>query len=75
VFPTRQALLDTVGKRLAWSVEPLIRKVPGGSSLAFSPKELLERQPQPQLLISGVSGRLARSDHATTVLIDTEMTE
>jgi pimeloyl-ACP methyl ester carboxylesterase len=46
VFPTRQALLDKVGERLAWSVEPSIRAVPGGFSLAFSPKDLVERQPQ-----------------------------
>lgn len=46
VFPTRQALLDKVGERLAWSVEPSIREVPGGFSLAFSPKDLVERQPQ-----------------------------
>lgn len=44
VFPTRRALLDRVGERLAWSVEPSIREVPGGFSLAFSPKELVERQ-------------------------------
>jgi esterase len=46
VYPTRQALLDKVGERLAWSVEPSIRQVPGGYTLAFSPKELVESLPQ-----------------------------
>src|SRR6185369_2827596 len=46
VYPTRQALLDRVGERLAWSVEPSLRQVPGGWTLAFSPKDLVERQPQ-----------------------------
>lgn len=46
VFPTRQALLDKVGERLAWSVEPSIRRVADGYTLAFSPKDLVERQTQ-----------------------------
>jgi pimeloyl-ACP methyl ester carboxylesterase len=44
VFPSRQALLEKVGERLAWSVEPSLRQVPGGWTLAFSPKDLVERQ-------------------------------
>ena len=45
VYPTRQALLDKVGERLAWSVEPSLRQVSGGWTLAFSPKDLVEAQP------------------------------
>ena len=44
VFPTREALLDKVGERLAWSVEPSLRRVAGGYTLAFSPKDLVARQ-------------------------------
>jgi pimeloyl-ACP methyl ester carboxylesterase len=43
VYPTREALLEKVGKRLAWSVEPSLRQVPGGWTLAFSPRELATR--------------------------------
>ena len=46
VFPTREALLDKVGARLAWSVEPSLRQVAGGWTLAFSPRDLVERQAQ-----------------------------
>lgn len=46
VYPTRQALLDKVGERLAWSVEPSVRQVSGGWTLVFSPKDLVEAQPQ-----------------------------
>lgn len=46
VFPTREELLAKVGERLAWSVEPSIRRVSGGYTLAFSPKDLAERQAQ-----------------------------
>jgi pimeloyl-ACP methyl ester carboxylesterase len=46
VYPTRQALLDKVGERLAWSVEPSLRQVAGGWTLAFSPKDLVESLPQ-----------------------------
>jgi pimeloyl-ACP methyl ester carboxylesterase len=44
IFPSRQALLDKVGERLAWSVEPSIRQVAGGWTLAFSPGDLVESQ-------------------------------
>jgi esterase len=42
VFPTREALLATIGERLAWSVEPSIRKVEGGFTLVFSPRQLAD---------------------------------
>lgn len=71
VFPSRQALLDKVGERLAWSVEPSIRQVAGGWTLAFSPKDLVEGLPQlngeywnewcatscPALVIRGIESR------------------
>lgn len=41
-FPTREALLERVGPRLAWSVEPSIRKVFAGWTLSFSPEELAD---------------------------------
>ncbi|RYZ02025.1 MAG: alpha/beta hydrolase [Myxococcales bacterium] len=44
VFATREALLAKVGERLSWSVEPSIRQVAGGYTLAFSPRDLAERQ-------------------------------
>jgi esterase len=42
VFPTREALTETIGERLAWSVEPSFRKVDGGWTLAFSAKQLAD---------------------------------
>ena len=44
VFPTREALLETVGERMAWSIEPSIRKTEAGWTLAFSPTKLADAQ-------------------------------
>jgi esterase len=41
-YPTREALLAKVGERLAWSVEPSIRKTDAGWTLAFSPNQLAD---------------------------------
>lgn len=43
-YPTREALLERIGPRLAWSVEPSIREGPSGWSLAFSPNHLADAQ-------------------------------
>lgn len=42
VFPTRAALVEAIGDRLAWSVEPSFRQVDGGWTLAFSPTQLAD---------------------------------
>lgn len=44
VFPTRDALIDAVGERMAWSVEPSIRQTDAGWTLAFSPTQLADAQ-------------------------------
>ena len=44
VFPTREALADRIGERLAWSVEPSFRQTPEGWTLAFSPTALADAQ-------------------------------
>lgn len=41
-FPTREALLERIGPRLAWSVEPSIRKTADGWTLAFSADRLAD---------------------------------
>jgi len=41
-YPTREALLAKVGERLAWSVEPSLRKTDAGWTLAFSPTQLAD---------------------------------
>jgi len=40
-YPTRQALLDKIGERLAWSVEPSLREVDGEWTLAFDPDDIV----------------------------------
>ena len=42
VFPTRAALTEAIGERLAWSVEPSFRRVDGGWTLAFSATQLAD---------------------------------
>lgn len=42
VYPTGEALLEKVGERLAWSVEPSIRRTDAGWKLAFSPTQLAD---------------------------------
>ena len=44
MFPTREALLQAVGERMAWSIEPSIRKTEEGWTLAFSPTKLADAQ-------------------------------
>ncbi|MEO6215921.1 MAG: alpha/beta hydrolase [Sphingomonas sp.] len=40
IYPTREALVEQIGERLAWSVEPSIRHTAAGWTLAFSPTQL-----------------------------------
>jgi pimeloyl-ACP methyl ester carboxylesterase len=42
VYPTRQALADRIGARLAWSVEPSFRHTAEGWTLAFSADQLAD---------------------------------
>lgn len=44
VYPTREALKDKIGERLAWSLEPSFREVNGGWTLVFSPNKLADAQ-------------------------------
>ena len=44
VFPTRAALEEAIGERLLWSVEPSIRSVDNGWTLAFSARQLADNQ-------------------------------
>jgi esterase len=44
VFPTRAALEEVIGERLAWSVEPSFRQIDGGWTLAFSANQLADAQ-------------------------------
>lgn len=41
-FATREALIERIGERLAWSVEPSFRKTEDGWTLAFSPNQLAD---------------------------------
>jgi esterase len=41
-YPTREALVEKIGERLAWSVEPSIRHTDAGWTLAFSPTQLAD---------------------------------
>lgn len=44
VYPTREALKEKIGERLAWSVEPSFRQTTEGWTLAFSPAALADAQ-------------------------------
>ena len=44
VYPSKKALLEKIGERLAWSVEPSFRETPQGWTLAFSPTRLADAQ-------------------------------
>ncbi|HEX2659915.1 MAG TPA: alpha/beta hydrolase, partial [Polyangia bacterium] len=44
VFPSRQALADRIGTRLAPYLSPSFRETPRGWTLAFEPAEMLESQ-------------------------------
>jgi esterase len=41
VYPTREALEQKIGERLAWSVKPSFRETAQGWTLAFNPDELV----------------------------------
>ena len=43
-YPTREALVAKIGKRLAWSVEPSFRQTADGWTLAFSPNTLADAE-------------------------------
>lgn len=76
VFPTRDALLEAVGERMAWSVEPSIRQTEDGFTLAFSPTKLADAQAAlngdfwsewltttcPVLLVRGLESRAVDED-------------
>lgn len=59
VYSSRAALLDKVGERLAWSVEPSLRQTPAGWTLAFSPTQLAEA-------VKGLNGDFWQDWLATT---------
>jgi esterase len=44
VYPTREALEEKIGERLAWSVAPSFRETPRGWTLAFDPADLVAMQ-------------------------------
>lgn len=44
VYPTREALEQKIGERLAWSVAPSIKETAQGWTLAFSPDDLVAMQ-------------------------------
>jgi esterase len=41
VYPTRAALAENIGERLAWSVEPSFRETAAGWTLGFDPEDLV----------------------------------
>lgn len=60
VFPTREALRDAIGERLAWSVEPSFRKTAEGWTLVFSASQLADA-------LAGLRGDFWRDWLATDV--------
>ncbi len=76
-FPSREALEEHIGQRLAPYVLDSFRSTPNGWRLAFEPREMLESQLQlngdywadwlatrcPALLIRGRESRITTQDH------------
>lgn len=77
VFPTREALAARIGPRLAPYLEPELREVAGGWTLAFSPEDMIVSQRAlcgdhwadwlatdcPALLVRGAESRLTTAAH------------
>lgn len=75
-YPTREALRERIGERLAWSVEPSFREGQSGWTLAFSPEQLADALGElkgdfwrdwtlsncPTLLIRGSESRVVDGD-------------